>query len=126
MRIDDAKERVKLLVKSTNRTPIDESLGKLLERYDGSLHGTNSAMTKVRISGFLSINYAKYYSAKRKNAKNATGSSLKLISYSSILIENFAFNATCTWQTSKEYSMVTRHLSSVALNAKILKQDRRI
>ena len=41
------------------------------------------------ISDFPSSNYAIFYSTKRKSAKNAPDSSLKLISYLSIFASNF-------------------------------------
>ena len=41
------------------------------------------------ISDFLSTSYAKFYPTKRKSVKNASDSSLKLISYSSTLMTNF-------------------------------------
>jgi len=101
MLIDDAKERTKLLrsgifflnlllVQSANRISMDGSLGKLLERYDGSLRDHRAFF--LRHSDFLQVvqlNYAKYYSTKRKSVKNASDSSVKLISYSSIFASHF-------------------------------------
>ena len=67
-----------------------ESHRKLLERYGGSLpDGIGRFFSVWLISGFPSTNYAEYYSTKRKSAKIASGSSLQLISYSSIFASNF-------------------------------------
>ena len=41
------------------------------------------------VSYFPSSSYAKYYSTKRKSAKNASDSSFKLVSYSPIFASNF-------------------------------------
>ena len=45
-------------------------------------------------SGFLSSDYANFYSTKRKSAKNASDSSLKLISYSPIFASIFRIAVT--------------------------------
>ena len=50
---------------------------------------TNSGLLRLVISDFPSTIYAKFYSTKRKSVKNASDSSLKLISYSSIFASNF-------------------------------------
>ena len=46
------------------------------------------------VSDFPSSDYANFYSTKRKSAKNASDSSLKLISYSSIFASNFRIAVT--------------------------------
>ena len=50
---------------------------------------TKAGSSCLVISDFPSINYAKFYLTKRKSVKNASDSSLKLISYSSIFASNF-------------------------------------
>jgi hypothetical protein len=62
-----------------------ESHRKLLERYGGSLPvGIGAVIMVNSFSDFPSGSYAIFYSTKRKSAKNASDSSLKLISYLSI------------------------------------------
>ena len=52
--------------------------------------GTNSGLFRLVISDFPSTTiYEKFYSTKRKSVKNASDSSLKLISYSPIFASNF-------------------------------------
>ena len=48
-----------------------------------------TGLSVLAISDFPSSNYAKFYLTKRKSVKNASDSSLKLISYSSIFASNF-------------------------------------
>ena len=51
---------------------------------------TNVGLSFLVISGFPSSNYAKFYFTKRKSAqKNASDSSHKLISYSSVFASIF-------------------------------------
>ena len=50
---------------------------------------TKNGLSVLAISDLPSSNYAKFYSTKRKSVKNASDSSLKLISYSSIFASNF-------------------------------------
>ena len=88
--IDGAKERAKLLVQSTKSFQKDESHRKLLERYGGSLHvGIGAVISFNSFSDFPSCSYANFYSTKRKSAKNASDSSLSLISYSPIFASIF-------------------------------------
>ena len=51
----------------------------------------NRVINANSFSDFPSGSYAIFYSTKRKSAKNASDSSLKLISYSSIFASNFRF-----------------------------------
>ena len=50
---------------------------------------TKAGVLFLVISDFPSNSSAKFYSTKRKSVKNASDSSFKLISYSSILMTNF-------------------------------------
>ena len=52
-------------------------------------------LSVLSISDFPSSNYAKFYSTKRKSVKNASDSSLKLISYSPIFASNFLICCYC-------------------------------
>ena len=54
---------------------------------------TNTRLSVLAISDFPSSNYAIFYSTKRKSVKNASDSSPKLISYSSIFASNFLIEA---------------------------------
>ena len=56
----------------------------------GCCHGTlNHIISCNSFSDFPSSSYANFYSTKRKSAKIASDSSLKLISYLSIFASNF-------------------------------------
>ena len=61
---------------------------------------TKDGLSVLAISDFPSINYAKFYSTKRKSVKNALDSSLKLISYSSVFVSNFWVEAALAILTS--------------------------
>ena len=50
---------------------------------------TLAGLSVLSISDFPSSNYANFYSTKRKSAKNASDSSLQLISYLPIFASNF-------------------------------------
>ena len=69
VRIDDAKERINLLVKSASRFPIDENFEKIRERYAGRLDGTNVKKTLTNF-GLSLDRYFHYYSTKRKSVGN--------------------------------------------------------
>ena len=67
---------------------------KVIESYgENTVEGCHDTITGVILrnsfSDFPSSSYANFYSTKRKSAKIASDSSLKLISYSSIFASNF-------------------------------------
>ena len=92
MLIDDAKERAKLLVQSAKIFQKYES-HRNIESYRQDTaavcRDTKPGLSVLSISDFPSVNYAKLYLTKRKSVKNASDSSLKLISYSSIFASVF-------------------------------------
>ena len=85
------RERTHKTVSVTcKKNPKYGSHRKLLERYGGSLPvGIGAVIMVNSFSDFPSISRADFYSTKRKSAKNASDSSLKLISYLSIFASNF-------------------------------------
>ena len=87
MRYDDAIERTKRLIVQMHFPPQNM---KVTKSYDGKRDDTKGpGYGRLVISDFPSSSYAKYYSTKQKSVKNASDSSTKLISYSSIFASIF-------------------------------------
>ena len=88
--IDEAKERAKPLVQSTRNFPKNMKVTKSYWKDTAAVWEIlTTRLSCLATSDFPSFIYAHFYSTKRKSAKNASDSSRKLISYSSIFASNF-------------------------------------
>ena len=75
---------------------------KVIESYGedavAGCRDTKTGLSGLLISDFPSGKYAQFYLAKRKSAKNASDSSLKLMSYASADLDGELLDLRHTWR----------------------------